>query len=371
MPHTYMRTTGPGSNGTTARARCRRARIAHRRSPRGRSTPRGGASPLPLWRRLTVSSGAANASMPTRVGERAGVERAQLGDARRRGRARSSRASSSSPHDEHVALERRVELGERRRGDVLERGDDLRAGRGGLDRRRDRPLVGEHRHGTRGRPSRARSPSRPRPCRRARRRGRPRSSTAAPTWRPPRVVGLGGVGVGAGASVSTRSPHARGARRRRLRRVPGRASRHDVVPTARAGPRAPPAGPVAPNTPIRIAESLAHARFPHTCGSDGRESSSAKLSGHESPRHASRGDDRSAAARLRQRTAASRASRLARDRARVRRCSRRRGGRGARRRGRCRRRRGWSSPRRSTVVFSGPRGARTPGCRRGARRGSP
>ena len=86
------------------------------------------------------------------VGERAGVERAQV-----------RHAVDEVEHDvaggvvvaadEHVALERRVEVAERGRGDVLERGDDPGAGRGGLHRLRERALGRQHGHGTRGRPS--------------------------------------------------------------------------------------------------------------------------------------------------------------------------------------------------------------------------
>ena len=95
----------------------------------------------PWCRRLIVSSGAATASMPTRVVQRSGVEGAQAGDAVDQVEHEAA-GGVVVAGDEHVALELAVEIAERGRGDVLERGDHLGAGRGGLDRLRDRPLGG-------------------------------------------------------------------------------------------------------------------------------------------------------------------------------------------------------------------------------------
>ena len=222
----------------------------------------------------------------------------------------------------------RVEVAERRRRDVLERGDDPGAGRHGLHRGGERAFGREHRtelaadlleavgHGD---DDLARELIGVAP----RRSGTAASQTVARTTRSAAAASALVAGAERGRPGH---PTRRAARRRRpARRVAVPRPEHDVVPDAReAGRDAPPRRPRPPQHPDPASRELRTRTLP--------------------------------------------APRRGRGRRAIRRCSRRRGGRGARRRGRCRRRRG--SRRRGAAPSSSPgsRGARTPGCRPGARR---
>ena len=144
MPQTYMLTVGPDLERHDRALRGVVEADAHVRGPtRGPMLPRRSVA-SPLWRRLTVSSAAANASMPMRVGERPGVEPAQPGDV-------VDQVEDDGPGvvvvggDEHVAVESPSRSRERRRRDVLERGDDPGARRRGLHRRGERAFGWGHR----------------------------------------------------------------------------------------------------------------------------------------------------------------------------------------------------------------------------------
>ena len=111
-----------------------------------------------------MSSAAANASMPTRVGERAGVERAQVGDAVDQVE-HDAAGRVVVAGDEHVARRAScVEVAERGRRDEVEarRRPRRRAPRPAP--RRDRALGGTTRAELAARASRGRSPSRSRSC---------------------------------------------------------------------------------------------------------------------------------------------------------------------------------------------------------------
>ena len=219
--------------------------------------------PSPLCRRLTVRSAAENVSMPDRVGERAGVERPQVGDAVDQVEdGRCGRVVVAD--DEHVARERLVEVGERGRRDEVERGDDLAAGATACTSAAIEPAGGST--GTNWRPSFSRPlaieittlpascvgvgawrwpPRRPRPwpARRARRRRRRGWCRArGPSTRSPQRSRSSSTTC-CGPIALPRPDHDLVARR---------------SPSRAAMPR--PAGPVPPNTPICMRAELRTAR---------------------------------------------------------------------------------------------------------------
>ena len=203
-------------------------------SPRGRARR---SVPLPLCRRLTVSSSAANASMPTAFASEPPSKARRLGDAgdevehQAAGvvvvaarRARRSRAARRA---------RRT----RRRGRAGTRRPPARRARRPGSPARSSPRRGRP-AGTRGRPSRARSPSRSRACPRARRRRRAVATAASHRWRSRRrrprrvVVGARHEVVDAGRPSGLGSA----ARSQRGRRG---------CPTRRRAPRRPRLSPAA------------------------------------------------------------------------------------------------------------------------------
>ena len=285
---------------------------------------------MPLCLRLHVSSSAPNVSMPDGVGERPGVERAEVRACRRRGRAprfaprrrRHTRARRSRAARRARRTRPRERVGtRRRRARPARRPARLRDGSFGRQHRLELAAdLGEavcHRdHGL------AREVAR-----RARRPWPPRRPSSSATIT--RSSAFAASALVAGSSVATRVPHSLAAAR------DDRRFSSAAIP--RPGPHlVPDRGQARRQSPAGRTGGAQHSDF--------HGSSLACTAA-------------ATAARWRPRT--------------VRRCSRRRGGSGARQRGRC------SHPRRTRRRVAAPwscrslRGARTSGCRPGAHGGSP
>ena len=157
------------------------------------------------------------------------------------------RAVSSSPHDDDVALDGVVEIGERGGGDVLERGDDVGLGCGLLHR----PGRSSPRRGTIGWNSRpcfveAVGHRDRRPCPRAASAWSATVATAASHWTPITTSSA----AAASALVPGRSPATRSPQRSRSSSTtsgPGARSRGPHV----TRDRPPPAGSRSPVPPAR------------------------------------------------------------------------------------------------------------------------
>ncbi len=123
MPHTYMRTTGPTSNGTTAR--CAVSKMLDRHVAAAEPTPSMRSEPFALVPEVDGEQGRGEGLDADRVRERAGVEGPQVGDGV--DEVEHGRATFVVADDEDVAGERVAEVGERGGRDEVEGGDDVRA----------------------------------------------------------------------------------------------------------------------------------------------------------------------------------------------------------------------------------------------------
>src|SRR4051794_36267539 len=143
MPHTYIFTVGPGSNGTTLRAAVSNSFM---RAPPSRSVPLQPQEPegaLALVPEVDGEQQCGEGLDPDCVGERAAVERAQLRNPDDEVEDDASRVVVVGAHDD-VALQVPIEVAERGRGDEVECRDHagLRCRR--LDRPRHRAGLREH-----------------------------------------------------------------------------------------------------------------------------------------------------------------------------------------------------------------------------------
>src|ERR1041384_4991920 len=134
MPHTYMRTTGGGAKVTTARWAVSYSRITGHRSQieAGEAQPR-----VRLVPDVHRHEHGGERFEGRRVGERSGVDGAQVGDA-------VDDVVDGLPgivvvgRHEHVVVERVVEVEQVRRREMLERGGDVGLGNAGRDLLRTR-----------------------------------------------------------------------------------------------------------------------------------------------------------------------------------------------------------------------------------------
>src|SRR4051794_27451768 len=124
MPHTYMRTVGPTSNGTTSRCA-----VSNRWIVTAASSCRAGPDAFDAERSLALVAEVdreqrSRERLETdRVLQRPGVEGAQLGDGVDEVEHR--RSAFLVADDEDVSGEWPVDVGQRGGGNKVERGDDL------------------------------------------------------------------------------------------------------------------------------------------------------------------------------------------------------------------------------------------------------
>ena len=261
MPHTYMRTTGPTSNGTTARCAVSKSWIGHavRSWSARRRSMRSVASPL--CRRLTVSSGGGERLDADRV-LRASRRRTPAGRGCRRSRSSTVVRPSSSPTTSTSLVSGGSMSASAAAGTWWNAATTYRGGRGGLHLGGDRALRATRPGELRGPASRARWPS--------------RSTTlpvelvgVGPSGRDRGVpdrgeddqLGVGRVVVRAGSSPSTRSPQ-----RSRSSSTTSAAraavtgpQRHVVTRRREPGRDAPSRRPGPPQHADCMSESFAHA----------------------------------------------------------------------------------------------------------------
>src|SRR5689334_13758047 len=131
MPHTYMRTVGPTSNGTTSRCAVSKRWIVIARCSCGAGSDAFDAErSLALVLEVDGEQRGRERLEPDGVLERAGVEGAQVGDGV--DEVEDGRAPFVVADDEDVAGERLADVGQGGGGDEVERGDDQGVGRLGL-----------------------------------------------------------------------------------------------------------------------------------------------------------------------------------------------------------------------------------------------